>query len=235
MKRWVSALVPLALAASACAVFPTIHGKPPRAEAWDSKIDLLVRGFRTPQQPIDEVYGYYVYLLFAAPDEQSRPHRLAAGRAFLRLFEGTERAEALGVPPERLAILLAPVVDGMVARELEKSRDAQRFLEGYDYLQAQLFLDRLALGAARPAVSLVGYPRPIEGGVELDPKELWVIDLSDATDQSAEDTMLALQDALKRGRHELDDPELALVRIARSFFSKVGRALLDIRALLGTR
>lgn len=234
MKRWVTALVPLALAASACGIFPTIRAKPPRPDARDSKIDLLVRGFWTPDRPIDDVYGYHVQLLFAAPDEQSRPHRLAAGRAFLRLFEGTERAEALGVPTERLALLSAPVVDRMVAHELEKTRDAQRFIEGYDYLQAQLLLDQLALGAARPAVSLVGYPRPIERGVELDPKELWVIDLSDATDQSAEDTMLALQDALKRGRHELDDPELAVVRIARSFFSKVGRALLDIRSLLGT-
>lgn len=198
------------------------------------RVDLLARKLLTRDELPPEGFAYYCYLMFADRAQAGAEARRSAGAAYLRLLSDVRSVRDLPhLRPEYMALLMAPVRSSAAAARILGERDLDGFLESYDHDRAQLLLNRLRqTGHAVPSVAIIGSRVPLERLAQLDPKQVHLVDLTDARVGAAEKAILQLERDLVTQQEDLEDGREHVVLAAmRRFFELLGDALTDYDAV----
>ncbi len=183
-------------------------------------IDLLARGFLPRPERPGVGFGFYSYLVFSERSEATLEPRRAAAKAFLCMLRDVSSLESLGIPPEEMALLLAPVLGS--PRDLDPSVD--QFLDTYDYETG--FLLRQAVSSVAelpspPSVSIIGSPTQIWYDSVLPGAEVSVVDLTGPPAQ-IEARILGFRDGFNVGEERIAMDSWNLLDLVRAVFESVG-------------
>lgn len=178
---WVEKVAVIAILALSCAGCPStlqapllVHFKSLKY-LGEQRVNILARGFAIQGKDDPAKFGYYVYLVFS-PRATSAERQLAAQAFIDHAIADTTTTDENYL--KETALLLAPIrIAPSPSPCATAPETARQLVACYDNTRASRIVTAVEKVHDRlPAVALVAYPTPIEGGTSVDPARVFVTD-----------------------------------------------------------